>query len=197
MLDIIKPKIKLNNSRSYFAKNNTANKWLVYLILLVVLIAASLLIIRMWSAKTVTKFENEFSLEQEEMLNRYKKNLSKSAKSASELTKNGINLIKNNQVIFGIAVLEKSALVDPKIRDTQIYLGYGYLKQYQFDNANNKNTNDDLKNAKMALEQALKIDPLHPLANKLLGITYFELGDAENSQLCYNKAKEFEKNSKQ
>jgi len=210
----------LNNFLTKSKKNlpgpNRENKTRVFLISFIsVLLAGFLLnsLMTRWCLSAYNNQTKDVNLAQNEVIENYKKILSKTNKSAQELLFEGISLTKNNQKQVAAIALEKAVELDSKWRDASLYTGYNYLRLTQEFSISNlpagrqgsqfsinyqiKNTNDQkddyLQKSKTYLEKARSIDPLNAQTHQLLVQVYNELGDTQNANLSQIKADDFSK----
>lgn len=79
---------------------------------------------------------------------------------------------------FAIKRLEIITSEDPDIRDAWVFLGYGYLL---------KNENEK---GKVAIDKAIKIDPVYAFSYYLLGKYYDQKGQFAQAKDAYQKAEE-------
>ncbi len=164
-----------------------------YIVLIASLILAGFFILKMSNKKIIAQYDQEILQQQNQLKENYQKILEKSEKSNNKLILQGVELIDKNQIEFGCMALEEAIKRDTDIRDANIYAGYGFLRLAQkAKKQESKKTRKQeyLEKAKQYLEKALDIDPIHSLTYQLLASVYFELGDAELAQICYNKANE-------
>ena len=89
----------------------------------------------------------------------------------------GFAHIQNDRYVEGINKLQKAKDIDPNCEKTHYYLGWAYLKL------------DKLKEAQLAIKNALSIQPNYPLARELLAEindvrNWLKLGRAEGQRLA-------------
>jgi len=194
MHDIFQTKTKYQHTYGMSNKKSTKTEinWKLWLIISigVALIAISFFITGLINKKTLAFYDTEITESQKKLQLNYQKRLEQQEKTANDLVKEGIYLLEKNQLTLAPIALEAAAKKDANFRDAWLYTGYSYLKEYIAEGKNNQNL---INKAKDYLETAKNIDPLYPLTYKLLSTTYYELNDAAQAEICYNKAKDFDK----
>lgn len=129
----------------------------------------------------------------------YDKKLAESKESAQTLFYQALGSAKKNLSDYAAVTLEAAAKKDPKWRDLAYYTGYFHLKMldanpYRQGSAEYVNwQKDNLDKSKTYLEKARDLDPLYAPTYEALAVVYQKLGDAQNAEICYNKAKEFKR----
>lgn len=155
---------------------------LVKIILYIILISA---IIICWfiSAKRVRSLKENYAHQSENLIKEldvnFRKKLSQSQKNALELGVLGESMVDKGYSQYGILILEEAIKKDPTIRDLNLYTAKVYFDL------------EDYEKAKTTALCAKDLDPLYVPTYKLLTQIYLALGDDQNAEICYNKAKDF------
>ena len=141
----------------------------------------------------VISFEKKENIKTDQIISdlhaKFEETIKKSSKNSNELTIYGQKLLESNQTEWAVIVLNEAVSRDPNYRDASLYAGYAYLKL-----AESNNNSIELNNLAIDyLKKAGEIDPIYPKTFELLTIAYQNIDDDENSNLCYNKFKEFDK----
>jgi len=79
-------------------------------------------------------------------------------------------LIEQNRADDAVALLKKALEIEPDSSTTYVQLGRGYLATKNF------------QDARVVLEEAIQLNPYHPLIYRLLTEVYSALGDAEKAR---------------
>lgn len=93
----------------------------------------------------------------------------------------GEKLINSGYTKFGLIAMEESLKRSQDYRDLYLYTAKVYFDQGNYQKAKEK------------IEQSFNLDPIYAPSYELLALTYQKLGDAENAEICYNKAKDFKR----
>lgn len=159
-------------------KKRKNTKYLIYTIIVIVLI-----ILWFVCASKVKSLNNKYQKESfqlsAEITDNFSKKIANSQDDAITLGVLGENLINKGFSNFGLIALDEAMKKNSELRDLTLYAA-----QENFD-ANN------IEKAKNLAIKASQIDPLYAPTFTLLGTIYESLGDTQNAQLCYNKAKDF------
>lgn len=171
---------------------------ITYLIL-VVMIVGAFLGVRFYSQKMMARVNEEIQRENEANLAKYRENV-QSQKDGVLATKRGLMWLKAEDPKRAIMILERARQLEPNYREAAVYLGYAHLQlinkslakatwgMWQMTLTPDEQHNELLE-AKEALVAGERIDPLWPLTNQLLGLTYEKLGDDKDAKLCYDRFK--------
>lgn len=161
-------------------KKRKNTKIIIYAIIIVALI-----ILWFICASKVKSLNNKYQQDSNklstEIIDNFSKKLSKSQDDAITLGILGENLINKGFTKYGLIALDQAIEKNSQIRDLTLYTA-----QENFD-ANN------IEKAKNLAITASQIDPLYSPTFTLLGTIYESLGDTQNAQICYNKAKDFQR----
>jgi len=154
-------------------------------IIVYVLCAIAVLIFWIHTTQKVKSLHKSYQNEETQIQNELKQNFSAKIKNvnsdALSLGLAGERLVNINLPEYGLIVLNEALARSNEYRDLYLYTAKVCY---------------DLKDYERAKELALKsteIDPVNAPTYTLLAQIYFALGDEENSQICYNKAKDFER----
>jgi predicted Zn-dependent protease len=79
-------------------------------------------------------------------------------------------MIEQNRPEEALALLKKALDIDPDSSNTYVQLGRGYHLAKNF------------KEARTVLEEAIQLNPFHPLIYRLLTEVYAALGEAEKAR---------------
>lgn len=132
--------------------------------------------------KSYKKFlEQESQKTSSQIYQNYKEIISKSEKDPLELSLEAESLYDKGLINFSTIALNKALEQNPPYRDLYLFAATVYFNQKNFSLA------------KETAEKASEFDPVYAPTYELLSKIYTALGDEENSKLCYNKAKKFEK----
>jgi len=196
---IITPSPKVYHFHSSHQKSIMMRKIVVYTVIGLLTIAG----IFVWqrelgkinsvAAKEITETQEQFYLDQ-------KNELIKSNKNAFELEATGKKMLDKNYLEMALVYFETATQKDQNYRDAAFYLGYTYLKlaetspNYLDKKAVKKFSNLAMNKSLESFLKAKDLDPLYSPTYEFLSYIYNKKGDAENSQLCYNKFKSFSQN---
>jgi tetratricopeptide (TPR) repeat protein len=103
-------------------------------------------------------------------LNEYQRALQASPQSPVILNKLGRVMIEQNRADDAVGLLKKALDIDPDSSNTYVQLGRGYHAMKNFTEA------------RIVLEEAIQLNPYHPLIYRLLTDVYAGLGDAEKAR---------------
>ncbi len=171
---------------------------IVYIILAVIVIGA-LLGVRFYNQRTMARVNQEIQRDYEAGLVKYREHV-QTQKDGILATKRGWQWLKAEDPKRAIIILERARQLEPNYREAAVYLGYAHLQSINKSLAKPAlgswqislspiEQHNELAKAKEALKAGERIDPLWPLTNQLLGLTYEKLGDDNNAKLCYDRFK--------
>lgn len=152
-----------------------------YLVIIIVL-GVSLVIAQAITSVQTAKINRQVQKQAEAFQKDWRQTLVKSATSVSGLTLVGSRLLQAGQADEALAALSEATTRDQHYRDSFLWLGYGYLK------------NNNFELSRRALEQAGKIDPVFAPTWQLLAETYQGLGDKVKAEAAANQSKILNKN---
>lgn len=142
------------------------------------------------SAQEITQTQEQFYLNQKNVLE-------KTDKNAFELFAIGKKLLDKNSLEMAKVYFEVANQKDQNYRDGTFYLAYSYLKlaetppDYLDKKMIKQFSNQNMDKSLESFLKAKDLDPLYGPTYEFLSYIYNKKGDAENAKLCYNKFKQF------
>lgn len=188
----------MHNKYSFLTKPTLSQKISPYLkwIIILILVIALVFGLKSYVNSVYQKEMQKNSKNLEEIKNNFRQSVKDSKRTSADLVKLGVKVLNYNQTEWAAIIFEEAAAKDPKYRDAAFYAGYANLRLAEEDKNSKSQAPNNSQYNKLAieyLEKAKELDPIYPKTYELLTVAYKNIGDDENSKLCYNKYTEFNK----